>query len=87
MEGTLINAIGTKINRDEVEVPINEGLQKMKAELAEKMSRGDVDYAMREFIDDQASPRSLVEETRNKHNEMRGEHRESHRRRPVPHEL
>ena len=73
IEGSLTNAIGTKVNREEVEILINEGLQKMKAELAEKMSRGDVDYAMRESIDDQAAPRSLVEETRNNHNEMRGE--------------
>ena len=73
IEGTLTNAIGQKISRGEVEILINEGLQKMKAELAEKMSRGDVDYAMREFIDDQAAPRSLVDETRNNHNEMRGE--------------
>ena len=72
-EGTLRNALGSNISREEVENLIGEGLQKMKAELAEKMSGGDSDYAMREFIDDQAAPRSLVAGTRNKHNEVRGE--------------
>ena len=72
-EGTLRNASGAKISREEVENLIGEGNQKMKAELAEKMSRGDIDYGMQEFIDDQAAPRSLVADTRNKHNEMRGE--------------
>ena len=71
VEGMLTSGLSTKASREEVVILVNEGLQKMKAELAEKMSRGDVDYAMKEYIDDQAAPRAFVEAANQLHAKLR----------------
>ena len=73
VEGTLQNAVNARITREEVEILITHGIDQLRAQLAEKVERTDIQYVMREYIDDLAAPRSWVDESHSRHNEMRGE--------------